>query len=259
MTLVKLLDKSKVVPVLVYGNSEVEISGIQHDSRLVTSGNLFVCCVGSKNEGHMFLREANKRGVVIVKLTLITFTYLWKTISYKNLTSIEIEGISDAYDEGGLSAAESLEIYKETFWRVGSESLSEILQKLPASETPPSCVIFNVFCLGLFDVGKSSGLLGIGFFTQSCFVNSINFQTHEKFIELALSKSEHLLHGLPKLALGDFPTFLYKYGSYPGYFDIVVNQFDNIDLANGGGKPPIWKYFVGIIVLLVINSTIFSS
>jgi H+-transporting ATPase len=29
-----------------------------------------------------------------------------------------------------------------------------------------------------------------------------------------------------------------------------------IALANGGGKPPDWEDFVGIIVLLVINSTI---
>lgn len=29
-----------------------------------------------------------------------------------------------------------------------------------------------------------------------------------------------------------------------------------IALANGGGKPPDWQDFVGIVVLLVINSTI---
>ncbi|KAL5063960.1 hypothetical protein RYX36_025697 [Vicia faba] len=68
----------------------------------------------------MFLREADKRGAGVVKLTLITITSLWKTISYKNLTSIEVESISDGFDEGDLLAAESLEIYKETFWRVGS-------------------------------------------------------------------------------------------------------------------------------------------
>ncbi|CAL5214841.1 unnamed protein product [Lathyrus oleraceus] len=66
MSLAELLDESKVVPVLVFGNLEVEISGIQHDSRLVTSGNLFVCCVGSKNDGHMFLSEADKRGAIAV-------------------------------------------------------------------------------------------------------------------------------------------------------------------------------------------------
>lgn len=66
MSLAELLDESKVVPVSVYGNLEVEITGIQHDSRLVTSGNLFVCCVGRKNDGHMFLSEADKRGAVAV-------------------------------------------------------------------------------------------------------------------------------------------------------------------------------------------------
>jgi UDP-N-acetylmuramyl-tripeptide synthetase len=66
MSLAELLDESKVVPISVYGNLEVEISGIQHDSRLVTSGNLFVCCVGRKNDGHAFLSEADKRGAVAV-------------------------------------------------------------------------------------------------------------------------------------------------------------------------------------------------
>ncbi|GAU19438.1 hypothetical protein TSUD_76820 [Trifolium subterraneum] len=66
MSLAELLDESKVVPISVYGNLEVEISGIQHDSRLVTSGNLFVCCVGRKNDGHSFLSEADKRGAIAV-------------------------------------------------------------------------------------------------------------------------------------------------------------------------------------------------
>ncbi|WOG81251.1 hypothetical protein DCAR_0100396 [Daucus carota subsp. sativus] len=66
MTLAELLDESKVVPVSVYGNLEIEITGIQHDSRMVESGDLFVCCVGKKNDGHLFLSEADKRGAVAV-------------------------------------------------------------------------------------------------------------------------------------------------------------------------------------------------
>lgn len=66
MTLAELLDESKVVPESVYGNLEVEISGIQHDSRLVESGDLFVCCVGRKTDGHLYLSEADKRGAVAV-------------------------------------------------------------------------------------------------------------------------------------------------------------------------------------------------
>ncbi|KAK9265361.1 hypothetical protein L1049_003511 [Liquidambar formosana] len=66
MTLAELLDESKVVPVSVYGNLEVEITGIQHDSRVVSAGDLFVCCVGRKTDGHLYLTEADKRGAVAV-------------------------------------------------------------------------------------------------------------------------------------------------------------------------------------------------
>ncbi|XP_058201612.1 UDP-N-acetylmuramoyl-L-alanyl-D-glutamate--2,6-diaminopimelate ligase MurE homolog, chloroplastic [Rhododendron vialii] len=66
MTLAELLDESKVVPISVYGNLEVEISGIQHDSRFIEAGDLFVCCVGMKTDGHLYLTEACKRGAVAV-------------------------------------------------------------------------------------------------------------------------------------------------------------------------------------------------
>ncbi|KAF5460659.1 hypothetical protein F2P56_020514 [Juglans regia] len=66
MSLAELLDESKVVPVSVYGDLEVEITGIQHDSRVVCPGDLFVCCVGRKTDGHLYLTEADKRGAVAV-------------------------------------------------------------------------------------------------------------------------------------------------------------------------------------------------
>lgn len=66
MSLAELLDESKVVPVSVYGDLEVEITGIQHDSRVVCSGDLFVCCLGRKTDGHLYLSEADKRGAVAV-------------------------------------------------------------------------------------------------------------------------------------------------------------------------------------------------
>ncbi|XP_068645463.1 UDP-N-acetylmuramoyl-L-alanyl-D-glutamate--2,6-diaminopimelate ligase MurE homolog, chloroplastic [Aristolochia californica] len=66
MTIAELLDESRVVPVSVYGNIDVTITGIQHDSREVTSGDLFVCCIGLRTDGHMYLSEADKRGAVAV-------------------------------------------------------------------------------------------------------------------------------------------------------------------------------------------------
>lgn len=66
MSLAELLDESKVVPISVFGDLDVEITGIQHDSRLVCAGDLFVCCVGRKTDGHLYLTEADKRGAVAV-------------------------------------------------------------------------------------------------------------------------------------------------------------------------------------------------
>ncbi|KAL4191497.1 hypothetical protein AMTRI_Chr07g80780 [Amborella trichopoda] len=66
MSLIELLDGSRVVPVMVLGDTEVVIKGIQHDSREVNPGDLFVCCVGHQTDGHLHLREAEKRGAVAV-------------------------------------------------------------------------------------------------------------------------------------------------------------------------------------------------
>ncbi|KAK1260466.1 hypothetical protein QJS04_geneDACA002033 [Acorus gramineus] len=66
MTLAELLDESRVVPLSVRGNLEVPITGIGHDSRRVQPGDLFVCCVGRRTDGHLYLNEADKRGAVAV-------------------------------------------------------------------------------------------------------------------------------------------------------------------------------------------------
>nr|BBN60750.1 UDP-glycosyltransferase 74K4 [Glycyrrhiza uralensis] len=190
-------------------------------------------------QGHMnpmiqFSKRLVQRGV---KVTLVTVVSHWRTISIKNLnltyTNIEVESISDGYDDGGLEAAESLEAYKDTFWRVGQQTLSQLLQKLIASSTnPPDCVIYDAFLPWALDVAKKFGLLGAAFFTQSCSVNSIYSLAHQKLLELPFSQTEYFLPGLPRLEPADLPSLLYKYGSYPGYFDIVVNQFCNFGKAD---------------------------
>ncbi|KAG2315399.1 hypothetical protein Bca52824_018521 [Brassica carinata] len=63
LSLAELLDESRVVPISVYGDLDVEITGIQHDSRGVSAGDLFVCC---ENDGDSVLSEADKRGTVAV-------------------------------------------------------------------------------------------------------------------------------------------------------------------------------------------------
>ncbi|KAM1097203.1 hypothetical protein ACFX19_014887 [Malus domestica] len=59
-------DKKDDQPEMGFDNYEVEITGIQHGSRVVNAGDLFVYYVGSKTDGHLSFSEAIKRRVVVV-------------------------------------------------------------------------------------------------------------------------------------------------------------------------------------------------
>ncbi|OIW01407.1 hypothetical protein TanjilG_25703 [Lupinus angustifolius] len=183
-------------------------------------------------QGHInpllqFSKRLVHRGI---KITLVSTVSIWNIIGNNiNLNSIDIDSISDGYDNGGLAEAESIDIYKETFWKVGPQTLYKLLQNLASTNNPVDCVIYDSFLPWALDVAKKLGILGAAFFTQTCSVQNIYFHAYQKLLELPLSQREYVLPGLPKLGASELPSFLYKYGTFPGYFDIVVNQFSNID------------------------------
>ena len=49
-------------PIEVHGNPEVEISGINMDSRLVREGDLFVAVKGTQADGHSYIPRALEQG-----------------------------------------------------------------------------------------------------------------------------------------------------------------------------------------------------
>lgn len=65
----ELLLKAGVSPVLINGDQTVEITGIQHDSRLVCPGDLFVCCKGFSTDGHLHVSQAAEQGAVAIVAT----------------------------------------------------------------------------------------------------------------------------------------------------------------------------------------------
>lgn len=62
MKLAKIFNNIELVK--VDGNMDLEINEINQDSRLVTTGNLFICIKGSKVDGHQYLKQAADRGAV---------------------------------------------------------------------------------------------------------------------------------------------------------------------------------------------------
>lgn len=69
MILSELLDEARVTPISVEGDLDVEITGIQHDSREVNPGDVFVCCTGFSTDGHSFTAQAVERGATVIVAT----------------------------------------------------------------------------------------------------------------------------------------------------------------------------------------------
>ena len=53
----------------IVGNENTQINSIEHDSRKVTAGSLFVCMEGAHVDGHNFINQAKEKGAVAILTT----------------------------------------------------------------------------------------------------------------------------------------------------------------------------------------------
>lgn len=181
-------------------------------------------------QGHInpmlqFSKRLSHKGIAI---TLATTNNLLTTT--QDLSSpISVETISD----GG--PVEPLQAYLDRFQRAGSETLSELLEKLKDSGRPVDCVIYDPFLPWGLSVARKFGLVGAAFFTQSSSVNIIYYNVHKGQLKVPLSDKEVIFDflGLPTtLGISDLPSFLCDQESHPGSFELALNQFQNIEEAD---------------------------
>ena len=59
--LAALVDGAKII-----GRHDIEITGIEHDSRQVKPGDLFVCISGTRVDGHDFIEQAQSKGAIAI-------------------------------------------------------------------------------------------------------------------------------------------------------------------------------------------------
>ena len=69
----KLSELALLIPDAQIVGEDVEVSGIEHDSRKVTTKNLFVCMEGAHVDGHNFIPQATDKGAVAVLTTRKNF------------------------------------------------------------------------------------------------------------------------------------------------------------------------------------------
>lgn len=98
MTLGELLDEARVTPISVEGDLDVEITGIQHDSRLVIPGDLFVCVKGLKSDGHEFANQAIEKGAsAIISSSEVPPTEGLKAAVVVEDTNVLLSGLAGNY------------------------------------------------------------------------------------------------------------------------------------------------------------------
>jgi pathogen-inducible salicylic acid glucosyltransferase len=186
------------------------------------------------SQGHInpmmqFSKRLEHKGV---KVTLVITNFISKTMHKEASSNIALETISDGYDEGGIAEAESAHGYLDRFRRVGSQTLTQLIEKLSSSGGPVDCVVYDPFLPWALDIAKKFGLVGAVLFTQSCAVDNIYYHVHKGVLKVPLSETEILLPGLPPLQPQDMPSFIYDFGSDPAYYDTLVGQFHNFDKAD---------------------------
>ncbi|KAK4435692.1 UDP-glycosyltransferase 74E2 [Sesamum alatum] len=162
-----------------------------------------------------FSKRLSHRGI---RITLAATKHLFKT-THQFSGSISIETISDGDDEGKGDV--DLEPYLARFEQVGTQTLSELLEKLGNSGRPIDCVIYDPFLPWAVVVAKKHGLVGAAFFTQSSSVNSIYYNVYKGQLKVPLPDKEVVVTGLPLLEISDVPSFVRDQDSHPGLFEVT--------------------------------------
>ncbi len=88
MKLSELLKNVK--PVAIHGNADVEIEGVNIDSRKIENGHLFIAMKGTQVDGHKFISKAVELGAVAILLEDLPET-LQEGITYIQVASTEEE------------------------------------------------------------------------------------------------------------------------------------------------------------------------
>ncbi|KAL4631960.1 hypothetical protein ACB092_04G017300 [Castanea dentata] len=167
-----------------------------------------------------------------LKATLATTLFIHNTMQPQSSSSLQFDTISDGYDEGGFAQAESIHACLNRMETIGSKTLADLIIKNKNTANPIDCIIYDPFLPWALEVSKKFGIYGAAFFTQTCAVNFIYYHVHHGILKLPITSTPISIPGLPVLELEDMPSFISLPGSYPAYFEMVLNQFSSTDKAD---------------------------
>ncbi|KAK2977644.1 hypothetical protein RJ640_012481 [Escallonia rubra] len=144
-------------------------------------------------------------------------------------SSIQIEHISDCFEEGGQKT-DSHDAMFDHFRIAVSRGFPELIEKEKSLGCPVKLVVYDSVMPWVLDKAHQLGLYGAAFFTQSCAVCAIYCHEHQG--SLQFDPSEGSAVSMPFLGTKDLPSFIYD----PSILRLVVNQFSNSEKAD-------WRLF----------------
>nr|AFJ52953.1 UDP-glycosyltransferase 1 [Linum usitatissimum] len=172
-----------------------------------------------------------------IRVTLALTRFISKTANISSSSAagggIHLETISDGFDEHGLAVTDDGQVYFDTFERVGSQTLADLVRKQSDAGHPVNCILYDPHIPWCLDVSKRFGLIGAAFFTQSCAVDAVFYHVHRGLLKPPVTEVEETVSipGLPPFEPHDLPSFVHD-GSYPAFLAALVGQFSNIQNAD---------------------------
>lgn len=163
-----------------------------------------------------------------LKATLVTTQH---TLNSIQPTKVDVEPISDGFDEGGFNQAPSVEAYLESFQRVGSKTLADIIIKYKNSAFPVNCIVYDSLMSWTVDVAKQFDICIAIIFTVSASVSSIFWQIHQGLLTLPIKQETETisLPGLPPLGLLDIPEFVAQPAKHPAYLAAIMDIYATLN------------------------------
>lgn len=181
-------------------------------------------------QGHIspmlqFCRRLDSKGV---KASLAITKHIINTLNPKSDGHVHLLTISDGFDDGGFSEAESIAAYLASLEATGSHALGDLIEQYAGTDNPITCIVYDSFFPWCLNVAKKYGILGASFFTQTCGVNYVYYLAHHGKLSMPVSSPLIDIPGLPPLDISDLPSFVGSPESYPDYVELVLKQNSNL-------------------------------
>ncbi|XP_040383441.1 UDP-glucosyltransferase UGT13248-like [Oryza brachyantha] len=148
--------------------------------------------------------------------------------------AVRFAAVSDGCDAAGFAECDGVTSYLSRLEKAGAETLGELLRGEAAGGRPVRVLVYDAFLPWARAVARRHGASAAAFFTQPCAVNVVYGHAWCGRVGVPVEDGATVaLPGLPALEPEGLPWFLMVGpGPYPAYFDLVMKQFDGLEIAD---------------------------